>query len=199
MNELIERFELKNIQKAWAYFDVERLDFFNAHYLKTMDLDILFNKFITYLKRYDNDFYEKISSFDNSYNKKIFSELKWRIKHFSEFKNYSTFFYNDSQIPSNDLMINEKMKISDISIVKKWLEISLNILREKWDDFDTIADIKDAFIEKIKENWMKNWQVLWPTRCALSWEQFSPWWLEMIYILWNKKSIERIEKVLKTL
>ena len=46
---------------------------------------------------------------------------------------------------------------------------------------------------------MKNGQVLWPARCALSWEQFSPWALEMIYILWTKKSIERIEKVLKNI
>jgi hypothetical protein len=46
---------------------------------------------------------------------------------------------------------------------------------------------------------MKNGQVLWPVRCALSWEKFSPGGLEMIYILWNKKSIERIEKVLKNL
>jgi hypothetical protein len=46
---------------------------------------------------------------------------------------------------------------------------------------------------------MKNGQVLWPVRVALSWEQFSPWALELIYILWNNKSIERIKKVLKNL
>jgi hypothetical protein len=46
---------------------------------------------------------------------------------------------------------------------------------------------------------MKNGQVLWPVRCALSWEQFSPWALEMIYILWKEKSIERIEKVLNNI
>ena len=199
MNELIEKFELKNVQKAWAYFDIERLDFFNTHYLKSMDSDILFNKFIIYLKRYDNEFYEQISKFDESYNKKIFDELRWRIKHFSEFKQYSTFFYNDSKIPNKELMINEKMKITDISIVKKALELTLEILKEKWDDFESISDIKDAFVEKIKAAEMKNGQVLWPARCALSWEQFSPGWLEMVYILWNKKSIERIEKVLKSI
>jgi hypothetical protein len=46
---------------------------------------------------------------------------------------------------------------------------------------------------------MKNGQVLWPVRCALSWEQFSPGALELIYILWIDKSITRIEKVLKSL
>jgi hypothetical protein len=44
---------------------------------------------------------------------------------------------------------------------------------------------------------MKNGQVLWPVRVALSWESFSPWALELIFILWNRKSSERIEKLLK--
>jgi hypothetical protein len=46
---------------------------------------------------------------------------------------------------------------------------------------------------------MKNGQVLWPVRVPLSWEQFSIWALELIYILGNKKSIERIEKILNLL
>jgi hypothetical protein len=84
-----------------------------------MDSEILYNKFIIYLKRYDVEFYELISKFDTNYNKKIFNELKSRIKNFSEFKEYSIFFYNDSLVPELDLMINEKMKITDIDIVKK--------------------------------------------------------------------------------
>ena len=198
MDELIERFELWNVQKAWAFFDIERLDFFNSHYLKTIDETLVYNKFITYLKRYDIEFYNIISKFNDTYNKKIFSELKWRIKNFSEYKGYTTFFYNDSAIPSNELVINQKMKITDLEIVKKWLNIALDIIKNKESDFESIQEIKEIFIEKIKEAEMKNGQVLWPVRCALSWEQFSPWALEMIYILWNTKSAERIQKVLDT-
>jgi glutamyl/glutaminyl-tRNA synthetase len=43
---------------------------------------------------------------------------------------------------------------------------------------------------------MKNWQVLWPTRCVLTWEKFSPWAFEMIYILGREESTKRIEKYL---
>jgi glutamyl/glutaminyl-tRNA synthetase len=88
------------------------------------------------------------------------------------------------------------MKIDSLDSIKKALKLTLVILKNKWSNFESIDEIKEVFIEKIKEAEMKNGQVLWPVRCALSWEQFSPWALEMIYILWNKKSIERIEKVL---
>lgn len=199
MDELIERFELWNVQKAWAYFDVERLDFFNSHYLKTLDQELVYNKLMTYLKKYDNEFFELVSKFDEEYNMKILSELKTRIKHFSEFKSYSTFLYWDSKIPAIDLMVNPKMKITDEEVVKKWLELTLKVLKEKDEDFTSINDVKDLFVEKIKEAEMKNGQVLWPVRCALSGEQFSPGTLELIYILWNKKSVERIEKTLKSL
>jgi glutamyl-tRNA synthetase len=198
MDELIERFDLNSVHKAWAIFDINRLDFFNSHYLKTLDLNYLYEKFLVYLSKYDTKFYEKIISFPEDYNKKIFNELKTRIKHFSEYKNFTNFFYEDSKIPEKDIILNEKMNITDLNIVKKALNISLDILKTKWNDFESIEQIKDIFTEKIKEVWMKNGQVLWPVRCVLSWEQFSPWALELIFILWTDKSISRIEKVLKT-
>ncbi len=197
LDELIERFDLNHVHKAWAVFDIDRLDFFNANYLKKLDPDYLYSKLLNFLAKYDPEFKELISTFPEEYNKKIFNELKTRIKHFSEYKNYTSFFYSDSKIPEQDLIINEKMKITDLDIVKKWLNIALEILKTKDGDFESISEIKEVFIEKIKEAEMKNWQVLWPVRCALSWEQFSPWALELIYILWTTKSITRIEKVLE--
>lgn len=43
---------------------------------------------------------------------------------------------------------------------------------------------------------MKNGQVLWPVRVALSGEEFSPGALELIFILGREKSIQRVQKVL---
>lgn len=199
MNELIDRFELWNVQKAGAFFDIERLDFFNSHYLRTMDLDLLYDKLLIYLKRYDEEFYNTLINNDKNYNKKIFSELRWRIKHFSEYKSYTTFFYNEASIVSTDLLLNPKMKIDSLDIVKKGLELTLEILNNKDSDFESLDEIKNVFVEKIRDVEMKNGQVLWPVRCVLSWEEFSPWALELIYILGVKKSIERINIALKNI
>ncbi len=198
LEELIQRFDLTQVHKAWAVFDVERLKYFNSHYLKTLDLDYLYNKFKAYLEKYDKEFLEKISKFWDEYNKKILNELRTKIKKFDEFKQNSIFLYQNAKLPTKELLINEKMKIKDIDTIKKALNIALEIL-ENNSDFDNIEDIKNIFIEKIKEAEMKNGQVLWPVRVALSGEQFSPGALELIYILGNKKSIERIKKVLNFL
>jgi glutamyl/glutaminyl-tRNA synthetase len=93
MDELIKRFDLSAVHKAGAFFDVERLDFFNAHYLKNMEISELYDKLKKYLKKYDEGFLEKISSFSDEYNKKILSELNTRIKKFDELKDLTTYFY----------------------------------------------------------------------------------------------------------
>ncbi len=199
INELIEKFNLKQVHKSGAIFDVERLDFFNSNYLKKSDISDIYNKLLTYLKRYNSDFYDLLQSFPEEYNKKILSELKWRIKKFDELQNLTTFFYGDAKNPSSDLLMNEKMKITDLDIVKKWLELTLNVLQSQSSDFESVDDVKNVFVEKIKEAEMKNGQVLWPTRVALSWEEFSPGALEMMYILGLDTSIKRLENTLKTL
>lgn len=199
MEDLIERFELGNIQRAGAFFDIERLDFFNQHYLKTMDENVLFEKFLKYLEKYDKEFLEKISAFPKDYNKKIFFELKTRIRYFAEYKDFVGFFYDEAKILPEEIFINKKMKIEDLETVKKALEISLEILENKEGDFENIDEIKNIFVEKIQENNMKNGQVLWPVRCALSGEEFSPGALELIYILGNAESQKRIKNVLVNL
>ncbi len=199
MDELIQRFDLTQVHKAWAFFDIERLEFFNSHYLKTSPLDSVYDKLITYLNRYDQKFCDKIKTFPEEYNKKILEELKWRIKKFNEYKEVTSCFYNEFSTPNLDLIINPKMKLENVDDIKKSLQLTLEILKEKASDFESLDQMKDIFISKIKEAEMKNGQVLWPTRCALSWEKFSPWAFEMIYILWNTESQIRINKTLESL
>jgi hypothetical protein len=95
------------------------LKFFNSHYLKTLDLSYLFDKLLIYLSKYDKELYDKISSFSRDYNLKILEELRTRIKYFSEFKEFSTFFYNEPKIPDEKLLVNEKMKIISLREAKK--------------------------------------------------------------------------------
>lgn len=198
MNELIERFDLETVHKAGAVFDMERLEWFSWKYIANMETSRLYTLIKEYLKKYDNEYFKVILNNDNyndEYNKAIISELKSRLRKLSDFRTLTGFFYSEAKINTN-LCLNPKMKIEDFDTVKKWLEIAKGILTAHA-NFQSIDEIKNIFVEKISEAWMKNGQVLWPVRVALSWEEFSPGALELIYILGNKKSSERIEKLLK--
>lgn len=191
---LVERFDIKDVHKAWAVFDVDKLNWMNSEYIKRMDLDKLYGILEQYLKEYFFDFYNDVfSKFEKWYNLKILNELKTRLIKLDDYITLTTFFYNEPKLASEFLM-NEKMWITNLDIAKNSLKLGLQVL-ENLNSLDP-NDIKNSFIEKIKENSMKNWQVLWPIRVCLSWEQFSPWAFELIGILGVKKSIERIQKML---
>lgn len=174
MTELIEAFDLNQVHKAGAFFDIERLEFFNAHYIKNTPIDDLYNKLLTYLRRYKPEVAEKVSNFDDDYNKKILSELSTKMKKFSEFEELTTFFYNDDILVDTEILLNPKMKVPDLESAKASLQVTLDILNKRNTEYESVDEVKQEFIEAIKAAEMKNGQVLWPARVATSGEQFSP-------------------------
>lgn len=198
MEELIERFEPKNINKSWAVFDVEKLDWFNSKYLVKTDIEELYPKLKAWAKEYDEELKNTLENFDDEYSKKILNELKTKIKKFNEFKESTNFFYSDEIKFASDLLVNEKMKIADLETAKKSLEVAKEVIENlNWDE--NINDLKEIFVAKIKEAEMKNGQVLWPTRVALTGEQFTPGALEMIYILGKDKALQRLNTYINQL
>ncbi len=196
LGSLIEVFKLEDVHKSGAVFDTERLDWFNSKYMANYETDTLYNKLITYLKRYDADFATQIESHPKEYNIKILQELKTRIKKLSDYKEFTTFFYGEIQKLDMWLFLNPKMKILSAEDVQDSLEMALSLLSDSSLDLVSLENIKDTFITAISASQKKNGQVLWPVRVALSMEKFSPGALELIYILGREKSIQRIQKVL---
>lgn len=197
LNELITRFKLSDVHKSWAIFEEERMEWFNAHYIKNYDTQTLHNKIQTYLSRYDSDFYEVLQNQDKDYVLKIIDELKTRLKTLSQLKELTAFFFEDVKDLDIELIVNPKMKVTSLADAKQSLKISLDILENTDIDTTSPENIKDVFISEIGKREKKNWQVLWPLRVWLSMEKFSPWALELVYIFGKEKSIQRIQKVLK--
>lgn len=195
-------FALEKINSAGALVDMDKLRFVNATWMKQMPLEELYIHLDEYLQKYEPDFYQNIFlKADKSYNLAIINELKTRLVILKDFATLTTFFYRDFEITDTikNLLINPKMKIENLDIVKKSLQLALEILSAKNSEFESIEEIKNIFIQEIQKAEMKNGQVLWPVRVALSWEEFSPWALELIFILGRQKSIQRIQKVLNFL
>lgn len=192
-------FKLEKVNSAGALVDLDKLRFVNASWIKNMQLDSLYALLSKYLEKYEKDFYQNtFVQADKNYNLSILNELKTRLVILKDYKELTKFFYYDFEVHAQqkELLINPKMKIEDISQAKKWLEIALNVLQSPGKDFENIDEIKNIFIEKIAQAGMKNGQVLWPVRVALSGEEFSPGALELIFILGREKSIQRVQKVL---
>jgi glutamyl-tRNA synthetase len=196
MDEMIEKFDIKNIHKSGAVLDPIKLDWMNGEYIKRMETWELHTRLAKYLKEYEVDFYRDIfSQKDYDYNTRVMSELQGRMKRFEEYIPLTLSFYGEAQIRT-DLLINPKMKIETLDDVRESLNLALSVL-ENIEDYSSIDNIKTPLLASIALNGKKNGQVLWPLRVALAGEEFSPWAFELAYILGRETSIQRIKKVLE--
>lgn len=80
------------------------------------------------MKKYDEEYLEKISSFPEDYILKILEELKTRMKKLEDFKSLTEFFFEDIADLNPELIVNKKMKIETLADVKTSLTAALEIL-----------------------------------------------------------------------
>ncbi len=61
---------------------------------------------------------------------------------------------------------------------------------------ENMDQIKDTFIEKIKEAGRKNGEILWPLRVCLTHEEYSVGAFESLWVLGKEESLKKIETTL---
>lgn len=199
LEELVQAFKLEDVHRAGAVFDITRMEWFNAQYIMSYSREKLWNVIQEYLKKYNPEYFARISEFDETYTLKIIWELQSRIKKLSDFEELTDFFYGERGDLEAEFFINEKMKINSQEEAKEYLSFALWVLENPQYTLKNLEEIKAVFIEEIAKAGYKNGQILWPVRVALSNRQFSPGALELIEIFWKEKSIEILQKVLNTL
>ena len=63
IEEIIERFELTDINKAPAFFDIKKLDHFNGEYIRMLDIDSFVEASLPYAGVIDPDLYRRLAPF----------------------------------------------------------------------------------------------------------------------------------------
>ncbi|MCD6109893.1 glutamate--tRNA ligase [bacterium] len=106
-------------------------------------------------------------------------------------------FYFEIENYEKALLTNEKMKV-DEEMAKTALKKSLATLANL-DNFNSEDKIKEVLLNLVKQMSVKNGQVLWPLRSALTGKQFSPGVFEVAFVLGKEKTINRIKKALSKL
>ncbi len=110
-----------------------------------------------------------------------------------DIKEYIGFYFDMKEFPK-ELILNPKMKVDEPTALLG-LRKSLEIL-EKSDDFDNQDKIKESLLKLVIDLGLKNGQVLWPLRVALSGEEFSPGTFELIWALGKEESLKRIRQTI---
>jgi glutamyl-tRNA synthetase len=181
LEDLVEKFDYRNINKAPAIFDITKLTWMNGEYIRMLPLEKFHELALPYYKQVitkDLDFM-KISELMHS-RTEILSEIPEHVDFFESLPEYSAEMY-----------IHKKMKTTYQNSLES-LEKALPIL-EGLNDW-TFESIQNSMMNLVKEMGVKNGVVLWPLRTAVSGKQFTPGGaFEIADILGKEETLSRIK------
>ena len=183
LDELIKVFNISRISKSPAIFDIDKLTWMNGVYLRNMDLDQYYDLVKPYL---EEAIHSKVDL------RSVAKILQPRVDTLAQIKESVDFI---DELPEYDcaMYIHKKMKTT--------LEISLRSLNaaqealaalDDWSEEETIHELLLSLPKQLE---MKNGQVLWPVRTAITGKQFTPGGaIEIAHILGKEETLKRIDR-----
>lgn len=187
LQELVEKFNYRNMSKSPAVFDVTKLKWMNGEYMKAMDFDAFYQMAEPYIK----------AVIDKELDlRKIANMVKTRIEVFPDIAGHIDFF---QALPEYDtaMYAHKKMKTTK----ETSLEVLQDILPvlEAQEDYsnDALYGLLSGYVE---EKGCKTGYVMWPIRTAVSGKQMTPAGAtEIMEVLGKEESLERIRKGIELL
>ena len=180
--ELAEVFSVEGISKSPAIFDENKLAWLNGEYIRELTPEQFHEKAKPY--------YEGIIKKPEIDTKKISALLQKRTEKLSDIPEQIDFF---EKLPEydNSLFVHKKMKTNEEN--SKTALLAVKELFENQTDwsFDALHDAAMGLVEKLG---VKNGQLLYPLRVALSGKAFTPGGgIELAEILGRDESLKRID------
>ena len=184
---LVKAFDLNKIKKAGAVFDLQKLNWFNAEYVrqilkeKNKDYKNLLALAATFLPGHE-DKADKIL--------KLFGK---RIDNLSELTAKSEFLWNLPKYEAKNLIFKKSNKED----TRKGLELSLTLLNKLSDKQWNENDLNVALQNLLAEHHLSAGDVFWPLRYALSGLDKSPSPAEILEFLGKEESLKRLHSALQ--
>lgn len=199
LEELVEKFSLDRVQKGGAVFDMERLLWMNGIYIRNMPV-FKMKELLWPLLKEDLLFAEGREKYGETFYERTIELVHERLKKLNEAAEHMRFFFVDEEdlVLTADMFPHKKMKVNETG-AKNALEMIVAALEKVSEDEWTEAHMETLLIGMAKENEMKNGQILWPARVALTGEKFSPGVFELLVAFGKDRSMVRLKKGISVL
>ena len=182
MNELIENFSLKRVNKSGAKFDFKKTVWFNQQHLKKMSGEEIIKKFNSSL----------LKSFSRKYLISVANLIKERAKFVNEVEVEGKYFF-------------AKPKVYDEKLIKKkWNDENKLLITELLFEISNIAafsanNISKCFNDFLNKKNLNFGEIMPILRVIVSGIKFGPPLNEIFFLLGKKEVISRIKFALNSL
>lgn len=191
INELIEKFSIEKVSKAGAKFDFEKAKWFNAEWIKKINIKSLISKLLEALDE------QKIgvlpppnTTTTTTYFEKVTGLVKERLVLLTDFWAQASFFF-------------EQPASYDLEAVKpKWNDQKTEFFQSLIQLFSDSVTWENTNLELLFKSHAENMgikvgEVMLPFRIMLVGGKFGPHVFEIAALLGKEETIQRIQKALK--
>ena len=181
LEELIEAFDLKNVNKAGARFDPDKTKWFNHHYMQKAENEDLATAFINATP--------EIAAMDLGYVELVVAHIKERATFPSEFWGLSHYFF---KAPQN---------YAEAALKKAWKEHSNELMQQliavlETADDSTVEALQTSVKGWIIENEIGFGKVMMPLRVALVGALEGVDVFDIMYLIGKTEAIKRIQSLI---
>lgn len=192
LEELVSIFDLAQVHKGGAVFDLKKLDWMNASYIKKLSIDEL------YALSLEGGFFEKdliqnasSEMKSEAYLKKVLTVEKERLVRLVDIGEMNPFFFEE-EIAYDPTLLHWKQNTSEMTeeSLKKAADLFSHL---DANIFESKDELEKALLEEAGE---KRGDFLSPLRVALTGAERSPSPAEVAWVLGKKTCLIRLEKAL---
>jgi nondiscriminating glutamyl-tRNA synthetase len=196
LDEMVKNFTLDRVHKGGAVFDIRKLEWVNGEYIKKLiseDIDAFYERVKPLVEG-------KLPAAEEKMIKRMIQDpdFSGRFKKLSEIPEALAPFFQPIPDYSNDLIMLAKFNITP-EILKKVLSKAKETLeKEEWKKGDSskAASLSEKMTGMVAELGLKNGQVLWPIRVALSGLEKSPNFSTLMVYLGKDETLKRLDHAL---
>ncbi|MDD5408901.1 MAG: glutamate--tRNA ligase [Candidatus Omnitrophica bacterium] len=183
-HEAIGLFDIKNVNKTAATFDLKKLDWMNNQYLKNADPQNLLEELLPLLieKKYIAE-----GEFDRAYVLDLIKLFQARLPRLNDFVDWADFFFMEEI--KIDPAAQEKFLSKDLSGEFRLFIAEL----EKLSNFN-VENIEKAFRDLVSKLNIEAKTLIHPLRVALTGKTIGPGLFEIIYYLGRERVKNRLSK-----
>ncbi|MFH0935842.1 MAG: glutamate--tRNA ligase [Candidatus Omnitrophota bacterium] len=184
IDEAMQIFDIKDVNKTAATFNLDKLNWINNQYLKKEDAQKLADAVIPLLIERQ---YIRAGDFDRNYIVALLKLFQARLARINDFLDWADFFFlDDIKI---DPQAQEKYLSADLSREFRMFVNRLEGLKE----FE-MKTIEASFREMVKELGIEAKALIHPIRVALTGKTVGPGLFEVIYYLGRERTKQRLTR-----
>lgn len=187
VNEIVEKFSLRRVQRSGAIFDEQRLLWINGAHIRNLTIPELYEQIEVFWPN-------EASQADKEYKMSVLKLVQDRVKTLAELPLLTSYFFSEPTPDWNMVETNKQLKKLDRNELLSLLQTTHDRLAAT--DFNETA-LTEALNSLLEQTAQKPAILFGIIRLALTWAPFSPGLAETMSVLGRDTTLARLQKALE--